>query len=197
MEEDKIKTGVDEPKTYTEEELQAMLQKETDRKTTKALETAKSKWEAEYQAKLEVEKTEAEKLAKMSEAERFNAELSKQKESFESERAQFNREKLELQTVKELSAEGLPTTFSSYVLADSAEIIKDNIKNFKSMWQAEIEKAVNERLQGKTPKTANKPNGDTVTKEQFNKMGYAERLSLFNANPDLYEQLKKIEIDRG
>ena len=191
MEEETITTGAEEIKTYTEEEVQAMLQKETDRKTTKALETAKSKWEAEYQAKLETEKSEAEKLAKMSEAERFNAELLKQKESFESERAQFNREKLELQTVKELSAEGLPTTFSSYVLADSAETIKDNIKNFKSMWQAEMEKAVNERLQGKTPKTANKPNGDTITKDQFNKMGYSERLNLFNTDPDLYEQLQK------
>ena len=168
-----------------------MLQKETDRKTTKALETAKSKWEAEYQAKLETEKSEAEKLAKMSEAERFNAELLKQKESFESERAQFNREKLELQTVKELAAEGLPTEFSSYVLADSAETIKENIKTFKTKWQAEIEKAVDERLQGRTPKTANKPNGEVITKEQFSKMGYNERLNLFNSNPDLYEQLQK------
>lgn len=191
MEEETIITGAEETKTYTEEEVQAMLQSETDRKTTKALQTAKDKWEAEYKAKLETEKSEAEKLAKMSEAERFNAELLKQKESFESERAQFNREKLELQTVKELSAEGLPTTFSSYVLADSAETIKDNIKNFKSMWQAEMEKAVNERLQGRTPKTANKPNGGVVTKEQFNKMGYSERLNLFNTDPDLYEQLQK------
>lgn len=191
MEEETITTPAEEVKTYTEEEVQAMLQKETDRKTTKALETAKSKWEAEYQAKLETEKSEAEKLAKMSEAERFNAELAKQKDAFESERAQFNREKLELQTVKELAAEGLPTEFSSYVLADSAETIKENIKTFKTKWQAEIEKAVDERLQGRTPKTANKPNGEVITKEQFSNMGYNERLNLFNSNPDLYEQLQK------
>ena len=191
MEEETITTPAEEVKTYTEEEVQTMLQKETDRKTTKALETAKSKWEAEYQAKLETEKSEAEKLAKMSEAERFNAELLKQKDAFESERAQFNREKLELQTVKELAAEGLPTEFSSYVLADSAETIKENIKTFKTKWQAEIEKAVDERLQGRTPKTANKPNGEVITKEQFSNMGYNERLNLFNSNPDLYEQLQK------
>lgn len=191
MEEETITTPAEEVKTYTEEEVQTMLQKETDRKTTKALETAKSKWEAEYQAKLETEKSEAEKLAKMSEAERFNAELAKQKDAFESERAQFNREKLELQTVKELAAEGLPTEFSSYVLADSAETIKENIKTFKTKWQAGIEKAVDERLQGRTPKTANKPNGEVITKEQFSKMGYNERLNLFNSNPDLYEQLQK------
>lgn len=191
MEEEIITTPAEEVKTYTEEEVQAMLQKETDRKTTKALETAKSKWEAEYQAKLETEKSEAEKLAKMSEAERFNAELAKQKDAFESERAQFNREKLELQTVKELAAEGLPTEFSSYVLADSAETIKENIKTFKTKWQAGIEKAVDERLQGRTPKTANKPNGEVITKEQFSNMGYNERLNLFNSNPDLYEQLQK------
>lgn len=191
MEEETITTPAEEVKTYTEEEVQTMLQKETDRKTTKALETAKSKWEAEYQAKLETEKSEAEKLAKMSEAERFESELAKQKDAFESERAQFNREKLELQTVKELAAEGLPTEFSSYVLADSAETIKENIKTFKTKWQAGIEKAVDERLQGRTPKTANKPNGEVITKEQFSKMGYNERLNLFNSNPDLYEQLQK------
>lgn len=32
---------------------------------------------------------------------------------------------------------------------------------------------------------------NTVTKEQFDKMGYKERTKLFNENPDMYNELKK------
>lgn len=38
------------------------------------------------------------------------------------------------------------------------------------------------------------PNGSSdksVTKEEFNKMGYAERLKIFNENPEQYEELSK------
>ena len=52
-------------KSYTQEELDKMLQAETDRKVSKALETAKAKWEQEFSQKLEIEKSEAEKLAKL------------------------------------------------------------------------------------------------------------------------------------
>ena len=40
-------------------------QSEFDKRVAKALETAKGKWETDYQAKVEEAKTEAEKLAKM------------------------------------------------------------------------------------------------------------------------------------
>ena len=40
-------------------------QSECDKRVAKALETAKGKWEADYQTKVEEAKTEAEKLAKM------------------------------------------------------------------------------------------------------------------------------------
>ena len=46
----------------------------------------------------------------------------------------------------------------------------------------------------KTPKivAGGNPNGTTnaLTKEDFSKMGYAERMELFNTNPTLYNQLK-------
>ena len=175
--------------TFTKEQVEKMLQAETDRKVSKALETAKAKWQEEFQAKLTEEKNQAEKLAKMSESERLKAEFDKEKQAFETERQQFLREKLELQTVKELSTLGLPTDFSTFVMADNAEAIKENISILKEQFEMAIEKAVAEKLRGHTPKTATQT-GTTVTKEQFKKMGYKEKMEIFNTDPELYNQLK-------
>ncbi|MCD4839737.1 DUF4355 domain-containing protein [Neobacillus sedimentimangrovi] len=178
-----------ETKTYTEEEVQKLLQSETDKRVTQALKTAQEKWQKEYEAKLEQERSEAEKLAKMTEQERLLAEFEKQKKAFEEEKKQFLKAQLEMQTVKELSALGLPTDFSKFVMADNAETIKTNIDTFKTYWEQAIEKAVNEKLQGTTPKVSTKTGG-SITKEQFKKMTIAEKTALFNEDPDLYYSLR-------
>lgn len=180
----------DEIKTYSEEEVNKMLQSETDKRVSQALKTAQEKWQKDFEAKLEAEKSEAEKLAKMTEQERLQAQFESEKKKFEDERKQFLREKLELQTVKELSNTGLPVEFSKFVMADDAETIKANIDAFKAQWEQAIEKAVNEKLQGTTPKTATKQGGLTVTREQFSKMSYKEKMAIYEADPELYDQLR-------
>lgn len=178
-----------ETKVLSEEEFEKKLQSETDKRVSQAIKTAKENWEKEYQEKLESEKSEAAKLASMTESERAQAEIQKEREAFEAERKQFQRERMELQTVKELSAEGLPTSFSGYVIADTAEDVKKNIADFKSAWQTALEDAVNERLKGKTPSNSS-TKVVSMTKEEFNKLGYAERAKLIETDPELYQELK-------
>ncbi|MGB3160385.1 MAG: DUF4355 domain-containing protein [Carnobacterium sp.] len=180
----------EEAKTFTEEEVAKMVQAETDRKTTKALETAREKWEKEFKEKLEAEKSEAEKLGAMTADERAKAEFEAERAQFELDRKTYQLEKLELQTVKELSAEGLPTSFSSYIMADKAEDISINIKNFKSKWEQALSDAVEEKLKGKTP-LVQSSTGISITKEQFNKMDYKARVELMEKDSALYEALKK------
>ena len=43
----------------------------------------------------------------------------------------------------------------------------------------------------KTPRPGNGGSGNSVTKEQFDKMKYAERVKLFEENPELYKELTK------
>lgn len=177
-------------KTYSEEEVQKLLQAETDRKTTKALQTAREKWEQEYKEKLAQEKSEAEKLASMSAEEKARLELNKQKEQFETERQQFLREKMELETVKQLSSQGLPVDFARYVLADDAETVSNNIKAFKEQWETAISNAVEERLKGRTPKMASTGNTEKVlTKDAFANMSYKDRARLLQADPNLLTKL--------
>ena len=46
-------------------------------------------------------------------------------------------------------------------------------------------------LKGRKPNDNNEPPKTGVTKEKFEQMGYAEKLELYNSNPELYQQLSK------
>lgn len=182
----------EETKTFTEEEVQKMIQAETDRKTTKALQTAKEKWEAEYQEKLETERSEAEKLASMSAEERAMAEFKAEKEAWEEQRAQFEKERMQLEATKMLSAEGLPVSFVEYVTGDTAEEVTENIETFKTEWKKALEDAVADKLKGRVPSGSALQSKDIVnmTKEEFGKLPYKERSRMLSVDPDIVSKLK-------
>lgn len=174
-----------ESKTYTQAELDKLLQAESDRRVTQA----RQKFETDYAAKLEDEKNEAAKLAKLSEEERFKEELRIEREKFEAERKEFQKAQLEAETIKQLSTHKLPTQFAQYLVADDAETIQTNIAQFSEHWSKAIDDAINQRLKGSTPK-ATTTSTASITKEQFKGMSLDEKMKLFNDNPDLYHELK-------
>ncbi|SHJ64990.1 protein of unknown function [Hathewaya proteolytica DSM 3090] len=129
----------------TQEKTITMTQEELDKIITKRLERER--------VKLETEKQEAEKLAKMSAEEKAKFELDKQKSDFEKERQQFLQQKMELEITKQLNTEGLPSNFAKYLMANEAETAMANIKEFKTLWTSALEMEVNKRLTGSTPKS--------------------------------------------
>jgi len=171
-----------EPKEEIKEEVKTFTQDEMDKIIEKRL--------ARASKKADEEKVEAEKLAKMSETERATAEFEKEKASFAEERKQYQKEKLELQVVKELSTKNLPTDFSKYLISEDAEGCMSNIKEFEVHWQQAIEKAVDAKLRGTTPKTGGGA-VTGVTKEVFAGMSYKEKSSMYTENPTLYKELSK------
>lgn len=179
--------GETQPKTFTEEEVQKMLQSEADKRVSQALEKSKAKWESEYQAKLEAEKSQAEKLAQLTEAERYEAKLKEEREQFESERKAFEKEKMQNVTIKELSSRSLPVEFAEYLVADNAETVKANIETFNAKWTDAITKAVDDRLKGHTPKASNTLQ-TTMTKKEFHNLPSKERMKLYTENPEMYKE---------
>lgn len=173
-----------EGKTYTDEELQKLIQSESDKRVTQAMKTAELKWQKEYEKKLEDEKSEAEKLAKMTADERAKAKFEKEKQEFEEERIKFQRDQLELETVKELGKQGLDVEFSSFLMGENAESTNENIKLFKEKFDGAVEKAVTERLKGKTPKTTDK--NTTISVDKLKGMSIDE----INANWDSIKGMK-------
>ena len=86
---------------------------------------------------------------------------------------------------KKLKEQGLNTDLAKYIKTD------DDIDFFKNL----INDSVKTQIQQKLGKSSYKPpvNNDslnTITKEQFNKMGYKERLKLYNEDKELYEKLQ-------
>jgi putative sigma-54 modulation protein len=81
----------------------------------------------------------------------------------------------------------IEVTIPTKVAVLRAEVINDNIYN--GVDEA-VEKLVNERLKGSTPKSSTSK-GNSITKEQFSKMGLAERQKLYTENRELYNKLSQ------
>lgn len=172
------------------EELQLLLQQEGDKRVASAIKKREEKLRADYEAKIEKEKAEAAKLAKMTQAERERAEFEKERLAFEKERQEFARTQMLNQTMLELQKENLPVSFAKYMIDSTAEKVVGNINDFKILWQEALQLAVDERIKSKSPKTGTSKN-TAITKEDFKKMTYRERMALYNSDPEIYKSLNK------
>ena len=182
VETEKTETNeVKEVKTFTQEEVNAILEKRLSREIKKIEAEKQKAMELELKAELE----EAEKLAKMSEAERVKAKAEKERIKFEKERKKFeeemrafNQERMLNTTMTTLSEKNLPVEFASFLRADNAEQIMENIAIFGKHFNEAVVKAVTERLRGKTPQTSTVNNSFNMN--ELKNMSAAE----INANWD-------------
>ena len=186
--EQEVVGGAEEPTVeHTEQEpvVKTFTQEEVDKIVNKRL----ARERKDIEAKIEAERAEAERLAKMSEAEKQQALFKKQVAEFEATKRAFEQEKLLNETSKQLASKNLPIEFAEMLKAQDAESTFENIKIFEAKFNEAVERLVNERLKGNTPK-AQTGAVEGVTKEAFNKMSYKERLELYNSDPELYNKLK-------
>jgi hypothetical protein len=168
------------PKTYTQEEVDALLQKEGDKRVTEAL----KKQERKNADKVR----EAEKLAQMNEQQKYEYQLEqREKAILEKERALAMAENKN-EASKILAEKGLSLALVDFVVAEDAETMNANIsllvKEFGKSVKAEVEK----RLGSSSPKK-NLPPDEALTKESFNKMNVVQQQALARQNPDLYKSL--------
>ena len=109
-------------------------------------------------------------------------ELEEKMAKYEAEKA----EALRLETNRsKLKESGLNTDLARFIKEDS------DIDFFKNLINDSVKTEVKQKLghsSYKPPVVDN--NLNTITKEQFNKMGYKERLNLYNTNKELYEKLQ-------
>ena len=185
--EQEVVGGAEEPTVeHTEQEpvVKTFTQEEVDKIVNKRL----ARERKDIEAKIEAERAEAERLAKMSEAEKQQALFKKQVAEFEATKRAFEQEKLLNETSKQLASKNLPIEFAEMLKAQDAESTFENIKIFEAKFNEAVEKLVNERLRGNIPKA--RSDVSRMTKETFNKMSYQERLALFNSDPELYDKLK-------
>lgn len=167
-------------KTFTQAELDAIIQKEKGK--------AKRAAEKEYKAKMD----EAEKLRKMNAEQKAEYEAKKQADYIAELEAKINRSGLEKEASKMLSEVGIVTSdeILSFVVKDNAEETQEAVTNFTSLVNDLADKKVSEMLKGKTPKKVEQSTAGAITKEQFDRMGYKSRNELLQNDPELYAKLK-------
>ena len=170
----------EEVKTYTQEEVDKLLQQEADRRVTSAL-----KKQAE---KFEREKAESEKLRDMDEQQRKEYEYEKKVKELENKEREFNLMQNKLEASKIMGEHGLPVSFVDYIVAEDAETMMANITNFETQWKAAVADAVSARIAQPAPKGSN-VSQNSLTKEEFKKMSLAQQSEIYRTNPELYKQL--------
>ena len=167
-------------KTFTQAELDDIIRREKAK--------AKRSAEKEYKSKME----EAEKLRQMNETQKAEYEAEQQEKHIKELEAKLNRIELEKEASKILSESNISVNDAilSFVVKDNAEDTKQAITAFSKIVDDLADKRVSEMLKGKTPSRTGTSTTAGVTKEQFNRMGYASRNELLQNNPELYKQLK-------
>lgn len=169
-----------ETKTYTQEEVDKMLQSEVDRRITSALKKQAKSNEAKIK--------EAQKLAQMNESEKFQYELEQREKAIEEKEKALALAENKNEASKILADKGLSLSLVDFVIAEDAETMNSNIRLLEKAFKDSVKREVEKRLGSSAPKK-NLPPDETITKEQAKKMGIRERQQLLMNNPELFAQL--------
>lgn len=149
-----------EPKSYTQDELNALLEKARKEGETNGYVKGKtdttSKWEKKMAEQTRLAKEEAEKQAKfdkMSELEKAQTEANESKAKLQELQDQIALNEQREETRKLMKDKGLPDTFLDAVLVfKDAEATLSKIVEVKELFDAEVQKAVEGRIKTHLPK---------------------------------------------
>ncbi len=177
-----VETGAEgqeqETKTYTQEEVLALLQSETDKRVSQALKTQQKKYEKQLS------------LSKLDGDERAKAEKDNRIAELEEQLAQFHIERNRSELKSVLSSRGLSAEFADIIaINDDIEASQANIDKLDRLFKAAVRAEVEKRLAGNTPKGNGSNMPAEITKEDAKKMTMAQRQTLLNSNPELYKKL--------
>lgn len=166
-----------ESKSYTAEEIAALIQSEADKRVSQALKTQQKKHEKEMS------------LSKLDDSAREKEELKLRIQELEEQHAQYQIEKNKSEIKSVLASRGLDSRFADLiVITDDLEESQANIETLDKLFRASVKAEVEKRLAGSSPKTSGLNAGE-ITKEQVLKMGPTERQMLKNSNPEAFKRL--------
>ena len=180
---EEVETG-EESGTFTQEEVNEIVKSRLSRK--------------DNEFKKELDKLVNEKLAEAKRQEQLTEE-QKEAERLENLAKELEDKQRELDFRDRFSeAESglrkidLDPRFAQWLVNEDKETTESNIKEFQSLFDKAVELRSVDKLRGKTPKANKTQKSKGVTKEEYNNMGYSERMALKAKDPALYEQLSRL-----
>lgn len=172
-----VETPADEIKTYTQDEVLALLQSETDKRVNQALAKQQKKYEKQLS------------LSKLDGSEREKAEKDNRIAELEEQLAQFQIERNRSELKSVLSSRGLSAEFADIIsINDDIEASQANIDKLDKLFKAAVKAEVEKRLAGNAPK-GNGAAPAEITRESAKKMTIAEMNELAIRNPDLFNKI--------
>lgn len=173
-----VDTGAAEVvKTYTEEEVLALIQSESDKRVAQALKTQQKKHEKQLS------------LSKLDGSEREKAEKDSRIAELEEQLAQFQIERNRSELKSVLSSRGLSAEFADIIaINDDIEASQANIDKLDKLFKAAVKAEVEKRLAGNAPK-GNGAAPAEITKDTAKKMSMAELNALAKTNPEQFRKL--------
>lgn len=165
--------------TFTIEEVQKMIQSETDKRVTQALKTAELKNNKKIK--------EAEKLATMSATEKYEYELQQREQAIADKERELTLAENKAAAASILADKGISATLVDLVVTDDADTMHENIDKLDKAFKASVKAEVEKRLASNSPKSS--ISNDTITKESFSKMSLKDAQNLYKTNPELYKKL--------
>lgn len=176
----------EEAKTYTAEEVDALLQSEADRRVTSAMKK-KEREIAALKKQIENEKT----LSQLDEESRATAEKDMKIAELEGQLKDFQMAQTKNEVMKVLNARGLSAEFADMLaIGTDTEEAQQMIDSFDKLFKKEVAREVKARLAetSAVPQIADAMSGK-MTREQFNKLSIAEQQAMYNSDPELVKNL--------
>lgn len=131
---------------------------------------------------------ERQRVSELSEEERKQEALREQEEALKVREAEIEFKERFADTQKTLGERKLSPEFASFLIKDTEDETFENIKAFQKAYEKSVADGIKDALSGKTPK-AGTDKVNVLTKEQFDKMTYTEKVKLRKEDTALYNRL--------
>lgn len=174
--------------TFTLEEVNAMLQKEGDRRVQSAMEK-KQREIASLKKQIENQKT----LSELDADARATAEKDMEIAELREQLKDFQLTQNKSEVMKVLNARGLSAEFAEVItIGEDAEVNQQRIEALDKLIKREITAEVKRRLAetSAVPTLAQMPSGK-ITKEEFRKMSLMEKQAIYDNDIELYRELTR------
>ena len=150
------------------------MQAEFDRRVNKALETNRTKMQAEIETQIANARTEAEKLAKMNAEEKAEYAQEKKEGELAAREAEITKRELTAQAKETLADKGLPVSLADILNYTDASTCQASIEAVEKAFQEAVAKGVEDKLKGGSPMKKAPETGGTFTREQISAMSPEE-----------------------
>lgn len=166
-------------RTYSQAEVDELLQKETDRRVTSALKKAQEKNDAKIR--------EAQRLAAMNADEKRVYDLEQRERAIEAKERELSLAENKSECISILADKGLPVQLVDFVVDEDADTMSANIKQLDKYFKLAVKAEVEKRLASKSPATAPLEQRQSLTKKDIANMSIFELQQLKEEQPDLFK----------